>query len=72
MNFFNSNLFYFFGVSAGGGSDISCIEIGSVDGFQGREKDIIIISLVRANSRSDVGFLNNWRRVKKEEANDHY
>ncbi len=39
------------------------IEINSVDGFQGREKEAIVISLVRSNSRGEVGFLAETRRM---------
>jgi superfamily I DNA and/or RNA helicase len=34
-----------------------------VDGFQGREKEEIIISCVRSNSRSEIGFLSDARRM---------
>lgn len=39
------------------------IEIGSVDGFQGREKEATIVSLVRSNSDAEVGFLSDTRRM---------
>ncbi len=39
------------------------IEIDSVDGFQGREKEAVIISLVRSNREGDVGFLADARRM---------
>ncbi len=39
------------------------VEIGSVDGFQGREKEAVIISLVRSNPRRRVGFLSDDRRL---------
>lgn len=39
------------------------IEIDSVDGFQGREKEAMIISLVRSNSIGEIGFLGDTRRM---------
>ncbi len=39
------------------------IEVSSVDGFQGREKEVIIISLVRSNSDGEIGFLAETRRM---------
>jgi ATP-dependent RNA/DNA helicase IGHMBP2 len=39
------------------------LEIGTVDGFQGREKEAVIVDLVRSNDRGEIGFLNNTRRM---------
>ncbi|KAJ3482418.1 hypothetical protein NLI96_g6993 [Meripilus lineatus] len=39
------------------------LEIGTVDGMQGREKDAVIITLVRSNDQREVGFLKDKRRL---------
>jgi len=39
------------------------LEIDSVDGFQGREKEAVVLSLVRSNREGDVGFLADVRRM---------
>ena len=39
------------------------LEISTVDGFQGREKEIIVLSLVRSNQKHQVGFLSDKRRL---------
>ncbi|MFY9341967.1 MAG: IGHMBP2 family helicase, partial [Planctomycetota bacterium] len=39
------------------------LEIGTVDGLQGREKEAVVVSLVRSNERGEVGFLAELRRL---------
>lgn len=39
------------------------ISVNTVDGFQGQERDIIMISLVRSNNEGQIGFLNDLRRM---------
>ncbi|XP_076044984.1 DNA-binding protein SMUBP-2-like [Oratosquilla oratoria] len=39
------------------------VEVRSVDGFQGREKEAVVLSLVRSNDKGQVGFLSEDRRL---------
>jgi superfamily I DNA and/or RNA helicase len=39
------------------------LSINSVDGFQGRERDVVYLSLVRSNEKQEIGFLADYRRM---------
>ncbi len=39
------------------------IDINTIDAFQGQERDVIYISLVRSNEKNDIGFLSDIRRM---------
>ncbi|HEY7157164.1 MAG TPA: C-terminal helicase domain-containing protein, partial [Gemmataceae bacterium] len=42
---------------------VAGLEIDSVDGFQGREKEVVVLSLVRSNREDEIGFLADVRRL---------
>jgi ATP-dependent RNA/DNA helicase IGHMBP2 len=42
---------------------VAGLEIDSVDGFQGREKEAVVLSLVRSNNEGEIGFLADVRRT---------
>ncbi len=48
---------------ADAGAALSALEVSTVDGYQGREKEALIISAVRSNERAEVGFLADARRM---------
>lgn len=39
------------------------LSINTIDGFQGQEKDLVFISLVRSNPKGEIGFLSDYRRM---------
>ncbi|MBN8677396.1 MAG: AAA family ATPase [Chitinophagales bacterium] len=39
------------------------IAINTIDGFQGQERDVVYISLVRSNNKHEIGFLQDYRRM---------
>jgi len=39
------------------------VSVNSVDAFQGSEREAIIVSMVRSNSRGSLGFVSDWRRL---------
>lgn len=44
-------------------SSSSNIEVSSIDGFQGREADVVVLVTVRCNERGEIGFFKDERRV---------
>jgi DNA replication ATP-dependent helicase Dna2 len=52
------------GSSSGSQSAVSSVELNTADKYQGRDKSVIIVSLVRSNTAGQVGeLLRDWRRV---------
>ena len=41
---------------------VNALEVDTVDGFQGREKEVVLVSFVRSNDRGTIGFLDEPRR----------
>jgi superfamily I DNA and/or RNA helicase len=37
--------------------------VQTIDGFQGQERQVVYISLVRSNNRNEIGFLRDYRRM---------
>ena len=50
------------GTQSGYGAQVD-VTVNTIDSFQGQERDIIYISLVRSNDRSEIGFLKDYRRM---------
>lgn len=44
-------------------AQVSQVEINTIDGFQGREKKVVILSTVRSNNDGQIGFLTDRRRL---------
>lgn len=43
--------------------DCPAVEVRSVDGFQGQEREAVVLSFVRSNIAREVGFLSDHRRI---------
>ena len=39
------------------------MRVSTIDSFQGQEKEIVIVSLVRSNDEGEIGFLKDYRRM---------
>merc|ERR1719174_3106942 len=39
------------------------VTVSSVDAFQGSEREVIVLSMVRSNTQGDLGFVADWRRL---------
>ncbi len=48
---------------AGAAGPAATLSINTIDGFQGQERDVIYISLVRSNPKHEIGFLQDYRRM---------
>lgn len=44
-------------------ADVEGLEVDTIDAFQGREKEAVIVDLVRSNESGQIGFLNDTRRM---------
>lgn len=44
-------------------AEMTELDVNTIDGFQGREKEVIVVSLVRSNEGQEVGFLSDHRRM---------
>ena len=44
-------------------AEVANVEVDTVDGFQGREKEVVVISFVRSNAQCEIGFLKDYRRT---------
>lgn len=42
---------------------LDILSVNTIDSFQGQERDVIYISLVRSNSKGEIGFLKDYRRM---------
>src|SRR6056297_4326070 len=43
--------------------DTPKLEVDTVDGFQGREKEVVLLTMVRSNDQGEIGFLADTRRT---------
>lgn len=44
-------------------AEVDEVEVHTVDGFEGREKQVIVFSTTRSNPGDSIGFLKDWRRM---------